>query len=303
MVRGIRMVVLAVALAGMPSQAIGQGAASPPQNLPKSYLEAIRAPLQHRLRETNVVRAQIEIGKRRDGSPLVIHLTRPEAAQSKPLPVVLLLHGGLPDEAPIRPSAWQVYRDWAAALAGRGNATIMLDHSLSFPVRRLDQALAELDAVLRWLARDGTGKGLDNSGLSAMSFSAGGLLLPEMLAEVRPLAVRRFVLFYPLLGIGPDDPGAGQTDAASAARMDSRAAVERIARRATPLLIIRSGKDEVPGLLGVLDPAIAALLAADAAVEIVNVPGAPHSIDFKADVPAAPAAIERALNFLSQPTG
>ncbi|MGH6782214.1 MAG: hypothetical protein ACREB5_08925, partial [Sphingomonadaceae bacterium] len=89
-----------------------------------------------------------------------------------------------------------------------------------------------------------------------------------------------------------------QTDAASAARMDARAAAGRIAKYGAPLLILRSGKDEVPGLLGVLDPAIAALLAADADVEIVNVPGAPHSLDFKPEAAAAPAMIERALDFL-----
>ena len=68
------------------------------------YIAATKAPLKHPLREaTNVERRSIEVGKRGDGTSIEIDLTFPKPAGGKPVPVVVLLHGGLPDEATIRP--------------------------------------------------------------------------------------------------------------------------------------------------------------------------------------------------------
>ena len=265
------------------------------------YIAATKAPLRHPLRDAaNVDRRSIEAGKRADGTPIEIDLAFPQPASGKPVPVVLLLHGGLPDEATIRPKAWQVFRDWGTALAASGVAAVMFDHSLGVPRRRLDQALGETDAVLAWLAKEGPARGLDTQRLGAFVFSAGGLFVPELLGDSRPLRIDRVAMFYPSTGVVPGSPTAAVTDAALAARMNLSAAAKRLASQRTQLLILRGGGDALPGLLKLLDETTADLLAADVAFELINVPGAPHNFDAAADSDAVRAAIDRALAFAAR---
>lgn len=265
------------------------------------YIAATKATLKHPLRDAATVeRRSIEVGKRTDGSPLEIDLTLPQPAGGKSLPIVLLLHGGLPDEATIRPKAWQVFRDWGTALATNGVAAVMFDHSLGVPRRRLDQALGETDAVLAWLAKEGPGRGLDTQRLAAFVFSAGGLFVPELLSDSRPLRVDRVAMFYPSTGVVPGSPTAAVTDAALTARMSLSAAAKRLASQRTQLLILRGGGDALPGLLKLLDETTADLLAADVAFELINVPGAPHNFDAATDSDAVRSAIDRTLDFAAR---
>ena len=265
------------------------------------YIAATKATLKHPLRDAATVeRRSIEVGKRIDGSPIEIDLTLPQPAGGKPLPIVLLLHGGLPDEATIRPKAWQVFRDWGTALAASGAAAVMFDHSLGVPRRRLDQALGETDAVLAWLAKEGPGRGLDTQRLAAVVFSAGGLFVPELLSDSRLLRVDRVAMFYPSTGVVPGSPTAAVTDAALTARMSLSAAAKHLASQRTRLLILRGGGDALPGLLKLLDETTADLLAADVAFELINVPGAPHNFDAATDSDAVRSAIDRTLDFATR---
>ncbi len=270
--------------------------AAPDDEQVARYLHATRAPLIHPAIPGEPRRVRKAIGKRADGSPLVIDLTLPQAG-AKAGPAVVLLHGGLPDEAPIRPSAWRVYGDWGAALAAEGTVAIMFDHSLGFPKQRLDQAMGEVDQVLAWIAKDGAAFGIDAEHVQTWSFSAGGLLTAELLDDKRPLRLAGMVLFYPLTGLPPDGPSLPLVGPVVADRMDLAKAADRAARRDVPMLIFRAGHDEVPGLLPVLDRTLAALIAADARVEIINLPGAPHSFDFLTDTPRVRGSINRALRF------
>ena len=85
------------------------------------------------------------------------------------------------------------------------------------PRRRLDQALAETDTVLAWLAKEGAGRGLDTARLAVFVFSAGGLFVPELLSDGRPLRADRIAMFYPSTGVVPGSPTAAVTDATLAA--------------------------------------------------------------------------------------
>jgi acetyl esterase/lipase len=251
---------------------------------------AIRHP---RAMET-VARETIEAGKRADGSPIEVTLSaRTDGAAAK-MPVVLLLHGGVPAGVP-RPSTWQAYASWGSVLASSGVAAVMFDHSLGFPKRELDRALAELDQVLAWLAREGEARGLDTGNVTVMTFSAGGLFVPSLVDAARPLKPARIVMFYPLTGVVPGSPTAAVTEADLAERMSLKSAAPMLARCKARLVVLRAGADEVRGLSALLDESVAALLAADARVEMINLPGAPHSFDFKLERDDVRLAIDRAI--------
>ncbi len=295
-----------LALVAALSAPVTSQAQTPPANDARAqaiarYIEATKASLKHPLRDAaNVDRHSAEVGKRSDGTPIVIDLALPQPSGGKPIPVVLLLHGGLPDEASIRPKAWQVFRDWGTVLAASGVAAVMFDHSLGVPRRRLDQALGETDAVLSWLAKEGPGRGLDTQRLGAFVFSAGGLFVPELLNESRPLRFDRIAMFYPSTGVVPGSPTAAVTDAALTTRMNLSMAAKRLASQRVRLLILRGGGDALPGLLKLLDETTADLLAADVGFELINVPGAPHNFDAATDSEDVRAAIDRALAFAAR---
>lgn len=214
-------------------------------------------------------------------------------ASPRDAPVVLLVHGGLPDAATIPPSVWRVYQDWANVLAGRGVAAVMYDHGLGSPDRRLDRAVGETDRVLEWLARNGATHGLDVDRVFLLTFSAGALLVPELTRPGRPLPVRRVGMLYPMTGRGPSDRSPEET----VARMDlGRAASEF--RDGPPAMIIRAGGDEVPNLLPLLDERIQALLAEDAPISLINLPGAAHGFDLETGTPRSNAAIEAMIAFV-----
>ena len=109
-------------------------------------------PLRHPLVNADVVKEEVTIGLRADGSPVKIMLSKPKGAAKGKLPVVLLMHGGIPAEIKAPASVWQVYRDWGTVIAASGAAAVMYDHSLGVPKRELDLALGQLDQVLAWLA-------------------------------------------------------------------------------------------------------------------------------------------------------
>jgi acetyl esterase/lipase len=288
MFKVLRMLLLVITPAAWLAQAPDRDAQA------ARFLEATRATLKHPGRTAAVQRLELEVGKRADGSQLLIDLTLPEKpAKGRTLPVAVLFHGGLPDVIPIRARQWQIYRDWGAMLAGAGAAVVMFDHTLGAPRARLDQAMTETDAVLRWLTQNAAQRGFDTERISAVTFSAGGLLVPALLEPARAARFAQVIMFYPLLGVSGANPAAATMDQPLIDRLSTKSAAARIAARGTPLLIFRAGSDEIPGLLSVLDEAVVALLAADARVELANLPRAPHSFDMFTERDDVTATIEQ----------
>ncbi len=294
MTRRLRWGLLAL-FALMPASAMAQ--ARSPQV--EGFLAMVKRPLHYPLRPDRAeVQSDVRVGKRADGSDLVVDLYLPKRrGDDRPLPVAILLHGGLPDQAPVRPSEWRMYRDWGALLAQSGIAAVMFDHRLGYPQRRIDEAMAEIDQVMQWLQHSAAAHRLDPARTTAVAFSAGGLLIPELVRRYDEARIRGYVLYYPLLGIDADPAN----DAATAAKLDFADAVPLLARRGTPLLIFRSGADEIPGLLGRLDAGVAAALKADVRLELINQPDAPHGFDSLTDDARTRAAIARTLEFARTP--
>ncbi len=289
-------------LAPAASEAAAQAQLSDSARL-ANFLVITRKPLQHPLRTAAVKRSTMPIGTYADGSPMLVELTRPATSSRNPLPVVLLVHGGLSDDAPVRPRAWQVYKDWGTVLAASGVAAVMFDHGLGGPQRRLDRSLSEIDIVLRWLKSDGARLGLAVDSIHVAGFSAAGLLASELLRKDRPMPVSRMLLVYPLTGIAPEAAVSSGADDATAARMNLGANAAFVAKRGAKLLVIRAGADAIVGLLPLLDRNVAALIAADARLELVNVPGEPHGFDAEHDTPDVRAAIDRSLRFIAGARG
>ena len=270
----------------------------PATSLPAAAQEM--GPLLHPLAEAKVERAEIVAGKRPDGTDLIVTLSTQPAQGEAKRPVVILLHGGAPAGVPPA-SVWPIFETWGNALAASGIGAVMFDHHLGYPKRDLDTALAELDVVLTWIKDQGAAHGLDTARVSLFSFSAGGLFTPSLVDPARQLLVQRIAMFYPLTGVVEGSPSAAGIDPTLADRMTLAKAAGPVADSKVSLLILRAGADEIPGLLGLLDAGIGALLAADAKVDVINLPGAPHSFDYRTDTDAVREVIVRAIAFAQQP--
>jgi hypothetical protein len=66
----------------------------------------------------------------------------------------------------------------------------------------------------------------------------------------------------------------------------------------TPLLIVRSGQDQTPGLNTALDAFVARALAENRPVSLVNYPQAPHSFDLHLDGAETRRILQQGLDFL-----
>jgi acetyl esterase/lipase len=286
-----RLILIAAALAAaLPALSHSQDR----DKMSEEFVAMTRRPLQYDLKPERVdVRRDVAVGKRADGSPLTIDLYLPKTPGAKPQPVVLLLHGGIPDFVPIRPTQWQMYQDWGTVLAQSGIAAVMFNHRLGYPQRRIDEAMNEIAQVTQWLDKSAATHRLDTAQITAAAFSAGGLVVPELVR--RNERIRRYVLYYPLLG-SENNPAENADVRAKLRFID---ALPLLVKRDTPILMFRSGADEVPGLLPMLDAAVAEALKQDARLELVNLPKAPHAFDSLIDDVATRRAIKRTIEVAS----
>ena len=285
-----RLILIATAVLAVTLPALSYGQAN--SKASEEFMARTRRPLKYDLKPERVdVRRDVAVGRRADGSAMTIDLYLPKQHGAKSQPVVLLLHGGLPDSIPILPNQWQMYQDWGTVLAQSGVAAVMFNHRLGYPQRRIDEAMNEIAQVTQWLDKSAAMHRLDTAQITAVAFSAGGLLVPELVR--RNERIRRYVLYYPLLG--SDNNPAELADVKPKLRFVDVLPI--LVQRDTPILMFRSGADEVPGLLAMLDPAVSEALKQDARLELVNVPKAPHAFDSLIDDAATRRAIKRTIEF------
>ncbi|MCI0573731.1 MAG: alpha/beta hydrolase [Myxococcaceae bacterium] len=218
-----------------------------------------------------------------------------------PLPVVVLLHGRVPAEVPAaRPREWAQYQDWGAILAGHGFAAVVFNHPLSTRDPRVSTVAQVVQEALAWVRVHAAEHRLAPERVALVGFSAAGLALPEAVRRDRG-ALKALVAWYPLLAHQtganhpPPEPSVEERHAAT-----FTAATGLLRERQLPLLVVRAGADQVPELLPLLDAGVAAALRDGVALELLNVPGAPHAFDLTQDSPRTRAAIRRTLQFLEE---
>lgn len=71
----------------------------------------------------------------------------------------------------------------------------------------------------------------------------------------------------------------------------------------TPLLVIRAGRDETPGLNAALDAFVARAIAENKPITIVNSPESPHSYELFVDSPETRRLLQQGLDFLKAHLG
>ena len=169
-------------------------------------------------------------------------------------PVVLLVSGGAVDDW--RTAAF--YTSFARVLAAEGIAAVSYDKRLARD--SVPAAIEDSRALVDYLKSNATKYGLDTSRLCTWHFSAGGAIAGAMLGETSPASC--VVLTYPLISL-------------------SQSERER-ADGFPPTLVVRAGRD-AKTLNDNIDAFVAAALAKNAPVSLINYPAGNHSFEILND--------------------
>jgi hypothetical protein len=207
------------------------------------------------------------------------------ASLSKPAPTVLFVYG-FPDTRFAQGlRKMGAYTSWGRLLAVSGMNAVA--YSYVDPVR-------DVDALLRHLRENADSLDIDISRLGVWAASGNVPTALHLLMTQPPQTFCAAALLYGYMldvaaaaeqfGIGV--PARGRP-------------IEDLPGR-LPLLVVRAGQDQTPLLNGSLDAFVAAALARDLPLSVINQAGAPHSFDLFDDSETSRSTIRAVLRFLHE---
>ena len=254
----MRSIVAVVALVG----AAGAAAAQAPR-------DTMKIPIFYSVPGTEGVRAQRDIVFRTVGETVLkadIYLP----AMRGTYPVVLLVSGGSVNDW--RTSAF--YTSFARVLAAEGMAAVNYDKRLARDRNTVPTASEDTLALVDHLKSHASNYGLDTTRLCAWHFSAGGTIAGTMLGEKSPASC--VILNYAIVSLGEGDQEARL--AAHSALVQARERGDRL----PPTLVVRAGRD-AKLLNDSIDAFVAAALAKNAPVTLINYPAGDHGFEILND--------------------
>ncbi len=175
------------------------------------------------------------------------------------------------------------YESWARLVAASGLVAVTYANR---------EPVADFAAVLRHVHAHAPALGVDRERIALWAASGNVPTALSALLAGADVPVASAALCYGYLfdaaaaaaQIGFADPCAGRS-------------VDDV-RPGVPLLVVRAGQDETPGLNATIDRFVAAALARDLPLTVINRAGAPHAFDVLDDGDATRDVIRAILDFL-----
>ena len=214
-----------------------------------------------------------------------------------PAPIVILVHGGVGPEFPLRPKDWGLHRSWGRLLAASGMTAVTFNHRLGFPEPAIEEAHSDLDSLAAFVRRHAAEWGADPGRLALATFSAGGMLLAPWIRDSPP-GLRCLVAFYPIIDLRISTHLQRYLKFEQLEAYSAGAHLAKAAATMPPMLVIRAGRDQIPDLLPGLDRFVEQALDANAPLTLVNLPEAPHGFDNDRADPRTLAVLRQAIEFL-----
>ena len=252
-----------------------------------------RTPVVYQLAGTDRVAVQADIQFRgADGGPLPMDVyLPPDMKNGDRRPAVVIVHGypdpGFEKMFGMKFKQLAAISSWGRLIAASG--LIAVAYSNRDPVADLAAALEHVEKNLAPL-------GLDGARVGIWASSGHGPLALSALMQRRQLKCA--ALLYPMtLDL---DGGTGIANAAKMFRFVNSAAGKTVddLPAATPLLVARAGKDEMPGLNEALDRFLAKATARNLPISFVNQPEGLHAFDLYQDSALSRDVVRSVLAFL-----
>ncbi len=258
----------------------------------RAFLDRVNRPVILRVPGMDQVRVlQGLVYQGAPGQKADVYLPRQSAG---PAPIVILIHGGMGPEFPVRPRDWGIYQSYGRLLAASGLVAIAYNHRAGFPRVELAAASADLRDVIEFARSRAATWGADGERICLAAFSGGGPLLGFAMRERQPF-IRCQVAMYPVLDIEKMELFTSQMDADELARY---APVQHLSEASPPLFIGRAGRDKIPDLLRGLDRFVGVALQKNANLTLMNHPEGEHGFDNDADEPRAREILRAMIAFL-----
>lgn len=219
-----------------------------------------------------------------DGQPLAMAIYRPPTSLTEPPPAVVIVEGYRDPGFSAFMGCRFMDMAWSISMAQLIAASGMV--AITYANR---QPSSDAAAVLDYLKANARTLGINGSRIGLYATSGHNPVALAMLDRARCAVLSNPLTF--------DIDGA--THVADASKMFGfEAPVMNTIPRGTPVFVIRSGKDEIPGLNAALDRFVAHALAANHPIRLVNHPDAPHSFDLFHDSDDTRRILREALAFL-----
>lgn len=214
------------------------------------------------------------------------------------VPAVLLVHGDAPWEILHDAKDWGQYQSWGELIAASGLAAIAFTHRSTERLQYLPDAVSDVIDMAAYLREHAADLGIDGDRLGVWVCSAGGPvgLAPVLKGMAGP--VRCAAALYALLDIGPGRMPEG-VPAEAVRAFSPVAALEESHESLPPLLLVRAGQDH-PDFTQSAERFIAAALARNADVELINHPAGYHAFDMRNDDERSRQIIRRVLTFFHE---
>ncbi|MBY8872573.1 hypothetical protein K7640_12085 [Micromonospora sp. PLK6-60] len=181
-----------------------------------------------------------------------------------PHPAVVVVHGApLPPGAP-DPRDWLLFRGYGALLAEQGVVAAVVSYQVPEPAA-LPAAAEHIAGLVEQVRADPR---VDADRVALWFFSGGSLLMADWL-RTPPEWLRGIAATYPLLVPLPGwdvDPRFRPAEALGAAD-------------GPPVILVRAGRDALPGLLAGIDAFVARAARAGRPVRLIEAPDGQHGFD------------------------
>jgi dienelactone hydrolase len=205
-------------------------------------------------------------------------------SSSERIGAVMLVHGGpIPEDREVGPRDWPAYVGYGSLLASSGVVAAMLEHrfrDLATLGRAIDDVRCCIDEV-RGHPR------VDPDRIAVWAFSAGGLLLGDLLSE-QPPYLRAVAATYALMDVGQDAVVSSPTPVAVARR---RAI-------AVPMLLVRV-EHERNWIAATQDAFLQAMSDRDLATDVLEVAYAEHGFETIDDTDESRRAIDASVAWVT----
>ena len=235
------------------------------------------------------------IYKTTEACPLHADLYLPPSVAT-PAPVVIFIHGGIPEGLETIPKDWGVFVSWGQLMAASGIAGVAFNHRMrwnnGFVPGSIEKAADDLADLIRQLRDNSSDLHVDADRICLVAFSAGGPMLAAPMLE-QYAGVRCMVALYPYLG------DTTLPDAKDAARYSAVGAL--VARRGdvAPLLVAKAGKD-MALINDSIDTFSKHARELETKIQVVTHPEGVHGFDTLNDDETSRAIIRQTVEFIGQ---
>lgn len=250
-----------------------------------------------------------------DGQELQLDVYYPEEYDGdRRLPAVLFVHGDGPQEFLKDAKDWEQYVSWGQLVAASGLIGVTFTHRSTENLTRLYEVASDVDDLISYVRDQAAKLGIDAERLGIWVGSAGGPFGLRAALQGSPFYVRCMVSYYAIadLQIYYSEPAEANEEADETGEPEqafpllseevfdefsASASVKKAASATPPMLIVRAGLD-YPQLNATIDRLIAAALASNVNVDVMNHATGHHAFDILDDDARSREIIRATVEFL-----